>query len=77
MKEIIKDWLPVKEFCKQHSNLVTRSQLRDWKHRAKDTNAFYFMRKMGRLNVISPSLFFEWIENNKLKGDKNEKITNS
>lgn len=64
------DYLRLKEFCKQYASIITLPRLRWMLHKANRNGADYFVRRMGEKNlVISPTLFFEWVENNRRESD--------
>ena len=65
------DYMTIKDFCRRYSSIVTEGSLRWTLYNSKFNGADYFVRKLGvRKLLISPQLFFEWVDCNK-RGKKN------
>jgi hypothetical protein len=63
--EIQKEYLTLKEFCKKYSSIVTEGSLRWLLFNAKQNNADFFVRRLGKRKLlICPELFFQWLETN-------------
>ncbi len=61
-----KEFLTIKDFCNKYSSIITEGSLRWILFNSKFNGADCFIRKIGKRRLlISPKLFFSWIESNK------------
>lgn len=74
----LQDWMKLKDFCKKYS-FITLASLRWILHNSEFNGSEYFVRKLGMGKtgalLISPTLFFSWLESNKTTETKKEKQT--
>jgi len=64
-KEPLNDFMSLKEFCKKYSTLASMGRIRWLLFKSSETGADFFVRRIGRKILVSPTLFFQWIEENK------------
>jgi hypothetical protein len=56
------DFLSIKDFCNRYASIITEGSLRWILFNSKFNGANVFVRRLGRRKlVISPKLFFEWL----------------
>ncbi len=60
---ITKDWLRFTPFSIEVNHILTPSALRAVLRLRKDNGATSFVRKIGGTLYMSPTLFYQWIEN--------------
>lgn len=64
------EYLTLKEFCKRYGNIVTEGSMRWLLFNSKQNHAEFFVRRLGKRKLlISPDLFFQWLDKNG-KGSK-------
>lgn len=62
----IEDYLTLKDFCKKYPSITNENALRWILFHSPSNGSEFFVRRLGtRKLLISPTLFFEWIENSK------------
>lgn len=62
-------FLTIKDFCQQYSSIVSVGSLRWILFNSKFNGADCFVRRLGKRKLlISPRLFFSWLEENKRGG---------
>ncbi len=65
-EEKVDDYLTVKDFCERYSSIVTEGSLRWILFNSGQNGSDCFVRRLGRRKLlISPKLFFAWVESNK------------
>ena len=64
------EYLTVQDFCARHSSIITMGSLRWILFNSETNGSNYFVRKLGRKLLISPKLFFEWVDSNKRENRK-------
>ena len=66
------EYLTLKEFCTRYSSIITIGGLRWILFNSKFNGADCFVRRLGKRKLlISPQLFFSWLESNK-RGSSNQ-----
>jgi len=58
----MQDYLTFKEFVKKYPALITAGKLRHILMQKKKNGSTYFYRRLGKNLLISPTLFFEWLD---------------
>ncbi len=63
------DYLTPKEFCKRYSSIISVGSLKWILFNSRFNGADSFVRKLGKRKLlISPKLFFSWLDSNKRGG---------
>lgn len=63
--EVLDDFVTLKKFCEKYPEVATIGRLRWLLFRAQETKADFFVRRVGSRLLISPQLFFQWLESQK------------
>ena len=63
--EVLDDFLSLQEFCEKYPQVASVGRLRWLLFRASETGANFFVRRIGRKLMVSPRLFFEWLNQQK------------
>lgn len=59
------EYMSLKDFCKRYSSIVTEGSLRWILFNSKQNQADFFVRRLGKRKLlISPELFFQWLNRN-------------
>ena len=67
------DYMTLKDFCDQHSSIISAGSLRWILYNSKFNGADCFVRRLGKRKLlISPARFFSWLEANKRGESKYE-----
>lgn len=67
--EMCNDYMSLKDFCKEHSSIMTEGSLRWILFNSKFNGADCFVRRLGKRKLlISPKKFFSWLEESRRTG---------
>jgi hypothetical protein len=60
------DFLTIKDFCQKYPSIISEGSLRWILFNSKFNRSDCFVRRLGKRKLlISPQLFFSWLESNK------------
>jgi hypothetical protein len=67
--QLHQEYLTIKEFCKRYASIVSEGSMRWILFNSKQNHANFFVRRLGKRKLlISPELFFQWLETDGKRG---------